>query len=134
MKHFGLTAIASIVLVGCAAGTSEVQRMQAEGYDPMYITAYDDGCHSGRASAGAMLEHITKQIDQYDSASKYRQGWDDGFRVCEGRERAFQHRIENSVRASNERRNREDDLDRVARDAARDALKGADLEALRALK
>lgn len=102
MSKFAATLVLAVTLASCAGGRSneplnpDVARMQDQGYDKRYIEGYDDGCHSGRAAAGNLNEHITKDTDQYEDRDQYRQGWEDGYRICEGREKAFYRRVQAS--------------------------------------
>lgn len=127
------SALLSVLLISaCEAVPSDTARLQQEGYDPSYITAYDDGCHSGRASAGNMFEHLTKDVKLYSQSSEYEQGWEDGFRVCEGRELAFQRRVAANMDRLN-RSQQVDQVDRAARDAVRDAMRDIDTNELNQL-
>ena len=82
-------------LSGCAS-TSE--NMMQQGYGPNYSHGYEDGCKSGRQAGGSMFDQFTKNVKLYDSNNKYREGWNDGFRVCKEQEKEMLHEAENAQR------------------------------------
>ena len=68
-----------LFLAGCA---SEGQRLMQEGASAEYAQGYDDGCSSGKKSAGDMFAQFHKNVRAYQSNSDYRQGWNDGHEEC----------------------------------------------------
>ncbi len=69
-----------LLLAGCA---SEGQRLMQEGASPEYAQGFDDGCASGKKSAGDMFSQFHKNVRAYQQNSDYRQGWNDGHEECE---------------------------------------------------
>ncbi|SFZ98591.1 lipoprotein, putative [hydrothermal vent metagenome] len=88
-----------LALSGCAS-TSET--MMQQGYGPDYSHGYEDGCNSGKQAGGSMFDQFTKNVNQYDKNHKYREGWNDGFRVCNGQEKEMLHNIESAQRTNAE--------------------------------
>ncbi|WP_263144877.1 hypothetical protein [Pseudomonas sp. RIT-PI-AD] len=72
--------LAAMLLGGCQ-GTRE--RMLAEGYPAPFVEGFEAGCSSGRQAASG-LERLTKDVPRYLAQPVYAQGWDDGFRQCQG--------------------------------------------------
>ena len=93
-------ALAALFALSGCASTSET--MMQQGHGPDYSHGYEDGCKSGRKAGGSMFDQFTKNVRQYDSNGKYREGWNDGFRVCKGEEKEMLHSIENSQRVNAE--------------------------------
>lgn len=61
--------------------------MQAQGYPSAFVDGFEAGCGSGRQAAGA-LDRFSKDVPRYLATSLYAQGWDDGFRQCQARQRS----------------------------------------------
>ena len=76
-----LTACVGAALLLTSCGT-EGQRLMAEGASPSYAQGFDDGCSSGKKSAGDMFAQFHKDIRQFQSSQDYRQGWNDGHEEC----------------------------------------------------
>jgi flagellar biosynthesis/type III secretory pathway protein FliH len=97
-KHlagFLLLAVAGLlILSGCA---TERETMIQQGYPPAYADGYDDGCHSGKAAAGSMFDHFTKNVQRFSSDSQYAQGWKDGFNQCKAKQEALQKQHDSSI-------------------------------------
>jgi len=93
-------ALTALFAFGGCASTSEM--MMQQGYGPDYSHGYEDGCKSGRKAGGSMFDQFTKNVRLYDSDSKYREGWNDGFRVCKSEEKEMLHSIENAQRVNAE--------------------------------
>ena len=90
-----MAIVVTIAFTGCAS-TSET--MMQQGYGPNYSHGYEDGCSSGRKAGGSMLDQFTKNVQQYDSNYKYREGWDDGYKVCHSEERQLMRSIDDAQR------------------------------------
>jgi len=90
----GTTALVGLLAFNGCASTSE--NMMQQGYGPNYSHGYEDGCKSGRKAGGSMFDQFTKNVRLYDSNNKYREGWNDGFKVCKGEEKEMLHNIENA--------------------------------------
>lgn len=76
MKRRGVV-ITLLVLVGCA------EPRPPEG-PPSFQQGYKAGCDSGYVAGGHPYYRFNKDAGRYDADSLYRQGWEDGFRVCKG--------------------------------------------------
>ena len=90
-----MAIVATVAFTGCAS-TSET--MMQQGYGPNYSHGYEDGCSSGRKAGGSMLDQFTKNVQQYDSNHKYKEGWDDGYQVCHSEEKQLMKNIANAQR------------------------------------
>ncbi len=75
---FAFIGIAAF-LFSCA---SEGQRLLKEGASPAYAQGYDDGCSSGKRSAGDMFSQFHKNVRLFQQNQDYRQGWNDGHEEC----------------------------------------------------
>ena len=108
-----------LLLNGCA---SEGQRLMNEGASPAYAQGYDDGCASGKKSAGDMFAQFHKNIRLYQQNSDYRQGWNDGHEECRGEQLSSMRQMELGI----EQQRALDEHERIKhlndRDMARDAL------------
>ena len=62
---------------------TEGQRLMNEGASPAYGQGFDQGCGSGKKSAGDMYSQYHKNVRQYQHNPDYRQGWDDGHEECQ---------------------------------------------------
>ncbi len=69
-----------LVLAGCQ---STHEQLIAEGYPPAFADGFQDGCGSGREAAGANGLY-KKDVPRYLKDKLYAQGWEDGFRQCQG--------------------------------------------------
>ncbi|MBA1190422.1 hypothetical protein G7Z99_15415 [Pseudomonas entomophila] len=72
----------ALSLSGGCQSTSE--RLLAEGYPPVFVDGFADGCASGRHAAGE-LDAFRKNVPAYLQQPDYALGWDDGFRQCQAR-------------------------------------------------
>ena len=61
---------------------TEGQRLMNEGASPAYGQGFDDGCNSGKKSAGDMFAQFHKNVQQYQHKVDYQQGWNDGHEEC----------------------------------------------------
>ena len=93
-------ALAALFVLGGCSSTSET--MMQQGYSPDYSHGYEDGCKSGRKAGGSMIDQFSKNVRLYDNDYKYREGWDDGFRVCRGQEKEMLRGMENAQRVNAE--------------------------------
>jgi hypothetical protein len=75
---FACVGIAAL-LTSCA---TEGQRLMNEGASPAYAQGFDDGCSSGKKSAGDMFSQFHKNVQEFRSNQDYRQGWNDGHEEC----------------------------------------------------
>jgi hypothetical protein len=91
----GVTIAIGLSFTGCA---STAENMRAQGYGPDYSQGYGDGCDSGKKAGGSMLDQFKKNVDKYDSNYKYREGWEDGYRLCKSQEKELMHSIDNASR------------------------------------
>ncbi len=81
MAHLLLAAgLALLLLGGC--GPSQGQRLVQEGASAEYGQGFDDGCASGKKSAGDMFSQFHKNVALYQHNQDYRQGWNDGHEEC----------------------------------------------------
>ncbi len=71
------------ILVVLASCVTEGQRLMNEGASPAYGQGFDDGCDSGKKSAGDMFSQFHKNVQQYQHNPDYQQGWDDGHEECQ---------------------------------------------------
>jgi len=67
------------VCVGC--GPSE-QDMIQNSRGASYSQGYGDGCATGEKEAESQEAQIYKDNRRYLIGSKYKEGWDDGYREC----------------------------------------------------
>jgi hypothetical protein len=67
------------LLTSCA---TEGQRLMNEGASPAYAQGFDDGCSSGKKSAGDMFSQFHKNVQEFQHNQDYRQGWNDGHEEC----------------------------------------------------
>ena len=74
-----------IGLSGCATSMKEVDREVGAGQPVPYKVGFKDGCDSGYVAAGHPYYKFKKDIARYSRDELYKQGWDDGFRVCKGK-------------------------------------------------
>jgi hypothetical protein len=113
--------------------------MQAQGYGPNYSQGYGHGCETGKKSAGDMFSQFKKDVNRFDSNYKYREGWKDGFRTCKSEFAQIERNVransrDQAIRDSYKDDSRSDDLDNVARDAARDSMDNMSYSDRRALQ
>jgi hypothetical protein len=77
------------ILTGCAGLTPEEQLTRemvgVGGKSPMFTNGYGDGCQSGMSAAGNNAFNYVKDI-QAANNTEYKQGWEDGFRMCQSRQ------------------------------------------------
>lgn len=52
---------------------------------PMFVEGYHDGCQSGLSAGGNNAFQYVKDLQKNNNA-QYKQGWEDGFRVCQSRQ------------------------------------------------
>ena len=97
-----LSSVALVGLLAFAGCASTSENMMQQGYGPNYSHGYEDGCKSGRQAGGSMFDQFTKKVNLYDTNHKYREGWNDGFRVCKGQEKEALRNIENAQRINAE--------------------------------
>lgn len=83
----------SILALGLSGCATTADNMRAQGYGPDYSQGYGDGCASGKNAGGSMFDQFTKNVNLYDSSSKYRQGWEDGYKVCLSQEKQLMKNI-----------------------------------------
>ncbi len=76
---FSIFCLLPVLLLGCG---SEGRRLMQEGASPEYAQGFDDGCASGKKSAGDMFSQFHKNVQAYRQTDDYRQGWDDGHDEC----------------------------------------------------
>lgn len=69
----------AVLLSSCA---TEGQRLMSEGASPAYGQGFDDGCSSGKKSAGDMFSQFHKNMQLFQYDQDYRQGWNDGHEEC----------------------------------------------------
>lgn len=83
MRPASILALALLLamLAGCATRSPGLM----PDAPPAYRAAYDDGCASGYVAAGHPWYRYQKNLAAYEAGGQYRAGWDDGFRVCQGR-------------------------------------------------
>ena len=89
------TIAIGLIYTGCA---STAENMRAKGYGPNYSQGYGDGCSSGKKAGGSMLDQFKKDVRQYDSNYKYKEGWEDGYRECRSEEKQLMKSIDDSMR------------------------------------
>lgn len=53
-----------------------------EGASPAYAQGFDDGCSSGKKSAGDLFSQFHKNVQAFQHNQDYRQGWNDGHEEC----------------------------------------------------
>jgi hypothetical protein len=75
-----LCLAACVALTGCVT-EAEMARTAPAG-PPAYKDGYVPGCESAAHAAGDIAFKFSKDFDRYLSDAMYKQGWDDGFRVC----------------------------------------------------
>ncbi|MDH0096186.1 hypothetical protein N7333_06310 [Pseudomonas sp. GD04158] len=78
-----ICAFALLNLFGCQ---SLREQMLAVNYPPAFVEGFEAGCSSGRSVAGP-LGQFDKNVPRYMSEPLYAQGWEDGFRQCQGGQR-----------------------------------------------
>ena len=83
-----------LLISGCA---SQKEIMLKEGYPLSYAEGFDDGCHSGNQAAGSLFDQFKKDVDKFETDSKYAQAWSDGFRQCESQQEAIQRQTRISI-------------------------------------
>ena len=82
MLRTAICLTACLVLSGCASlGESIITATMPAG-PPAWQAGYMPGCKSGWHAAGDIGFQFTKDFDRYQSDALYKQGWDDGFRIC----------------------------------------------------
>lgn len=76
-------------LAGCASLTPEEQLTRemvgVGGKSVMFTNGYGDGCQSGMSAAGNHAFNYVKDL-QTANNPEYKQGWEDGFRMCQSRQ------------------------------------------------
>jgi hypothetical protein len=77
-----LAVLLTLISISGCQSTSE--RLLAEGYPPLFVEGFTDGCASGRHAAGE-LDGFRKNVPVYLQQPNYALGWDDGFRQCQAR-------------------------------------------------
>lgn len=76
------TAVLLPLLASCA-GNGNV-RFPPAGANPVFQSAYTDGCYSGLADAspGGELPVYWRQETRFREDAQYRTGWEEGYRKC----------------------------------------------------
>lgn len=64
---------------------------------PLFQEGYSAGCQSGLFAAGSTSFHFTKDLQKMNQA-QYKQGWEDGYKVCQSRQQ--QRNVDTEVRPS----------------------------------
>ena len=82
MLRTALGLAVCLVLCGCASLGDQVVRAGLPAGPPAWQDGYVPGCKSGATAAGSIGFQFTKDFDRYQSDALYKQGWDDGFRIC----------------------------------------------------
>ena len=82
MKKF-IVIIFTFFLLSCETSMKEVDRKVGD-QPQEYKEGYAAGCNSGYVASGHPYYKFTKDIARYESDNLYKQGWEDGFRVCKG--------------------------------------------------
>lgn len=81
--------ISAILMAGCASITPEEQLSRemvgVAGKSAMFTNGYGDGCQSGMSSAGNNTFNYVKDLNAFHNG-EYKQGWEDGFRICQSRQ------------------------------------------------
>lgn len=87
MKRTPFYLLLAFLLSGCAVGAQpwQLKMLADQGASPAYRDGFRDGCPSGQFSAGYVYARFQKNFEAYRSTADYREGWDNGFRVCEQR-------------------------------------------------
>lgn len=67
------------MILGC--GPSE-QDMIQNSRGASYSQGYGDGCATGEKEAGSSEAQMQKDARKYLTKSKYKEGWDDGYKEC----------------------------------------------------
>ena len=67
------------MILGC--GPSE-QDMIQNSRGISYSQGYGDGCATGEKEAGSSEAQMQKDTRKYLTKSKYKEGWDDGYKEC----------------------------------------------------
>lgn len=106
-----------------ACGTSNSQ-LRAEGHSESYIDGFNDGRRSGIEEAGNPFEKFVRDDTRFNTDNEYTLGWIAG----EAEGEILEERSENignilsagASAASINRESKEDDFDRVAKDALKD--------------
>nr|WP_312970081.1 hypothetical protein [Pseudomonas sp.] len=79
MSRYGFGLWVVLLLGGCQ---SSHEQMLQQGHSAAYADGYQDGCGSGRKSAGLSGE-FRKNVPRYLAERQYETGWDDGFGQCQ---------------------------------------------------
>ena len=100
MKHYLLAVgLFAGIVVGCGGPKGEQIMIQnARGAD--YATGYGDGCASGRQAAGNSEIIPRKDAARYQTDTRYKKGWDTGYKECRFRERKIRKRTGKMERAN----------------------------------
>ncbi len=91
LKHILACTLAASFLTACATPTpAEVLAREMVGVTnskqpPLFVEGYQDGCQSGLSAGGNNAFQYVKNL-QKTSNTQYKQGWEDGFRVCQSRQ------------------------------------------------
>lgn len=121
-------SICLLTLVLSACGTTDGS-LREQGRSESYIAGFHDGRHSGMKEAGNYLEHIVKDTQRFKEDADYESGWLAG----EAEGKRIQEQSDAAVNSYNARKI----ADQAApnpEDAAKEAMKGVDTDALKALE
>ena len=80
MLRLILGLAACLALGGCV--TESVMKSTMPPGPPAWQDGYLPGCESGASAAGDLGFKFSKDFQRYLSDPMYKQGWDDGFKVC----------------------------------------------------
>ncbi len=122
-KTFLLFA-AAVGLLFLGACVSERETMIKQGYPPAYADGYEDGCHSGAAAGGSILDQFKKDIRRFSTDSDYAQGWNDGFKQCKAKQEAMQKQYNSNIEQQRLQEEKRHDKWEEKHNSGADALKG----------
>lgn len=75
---------------GCVSQMAKSQANKTNG-PPVYKSGFEDGCNTGYVGAGHPYATFKKDVMRYSKDELYKQGWEDGFRICKGGYDAITH-------------------------------------------
>ena len=82
MKKWTSILLASAAVLAMSGCGSTTEAMMGKGYGPNYSKGYGDGCTSGKAAGGSILDSFTKNVNKFQRDRKYAMGWKDGYSTC----------------------------------------------------
>ncbi|MBU0655147.1 MAG: hypothetical protein KJ914_08430 [Gammaproteobacteria bacterium] len=91
IKHILVSTSVAALLAACSTLTPEEQMAREmsgvsnSSLPPMFVSGYHDGCQSGLSAGGNNAFRFVKDMTKASNA-QYKQGWEDGFRVCQSRQ------------------------------------------------